>query len=124
MSDQRPVNLDLTTISFPAPAIASILHRISGVVIFLALPILLWLLHCSLASAEGFEATVELLQAPLMKLVLWGIMAALIYHLVAGIRHMLMDIGLGESLEAGRRGAFLVFAVAAVLIVLAGVWIW
>ena len=124
MTDKRPVNLDLTTISFPAPAIASILHRISGVVIFLALPVLLWLLHRSLASEAEFEATRQLLDAPLMKLILWGTLAALIYHLVAGIRHLLMDMGIGETLEGGRRGAFIVFAAAALLIVLAGVWIW
>ncbi len=118
------MNLDLTTIRFPAPAIASILHRISGVVLFLALPILLWLLHRSLASGSDFAAVGELLQMPLMKLIVWGILAAVIYHLAAGVRHMLMDMGVGESLQGGRRGAYMVFAVSALLIVLTGIWIW
>ena len=59
-----------------------------------------------------------------MRLVVWGIVAMLIYHLVAGIKHLLMDIGIGETLEGGRKGAFLVLAVSAVLILLAGGWIW
>lgn len=93
-------------------------------VLFLALPILLWLLHHSLASRADFAATRELLQMPLMKLVVWGILAAVIYHLVAGVRHMLMDLGVGETLQGGRRGAYAVFVVSALLIVLMGVWIW
>ena len=124
VNDKRPVNLDLTTIKFPVTAIASITHRISGVVLFLALPILLWMLDRSLASPEGFTDMQALASGALAKLVLWGILAALIYHLVAGIRHLFMDVGIGESLEGGRRGAFTVFAVSIVLILLAGVWVW
>lgn len=51
---QRPVNLDLKTIRFPVTAIASILHRVSGVITFVAVGILLWLLGTSLSSPEGF----------------------------------------------------------------------
>ncbi len=52
---QRPVNLDLQTIRFPITAIASILHRVSGVITFVAVGILLWLLGTSLSSPEGFD---------------------------------------------------------------------
>lgn len=124
MTDKRPVNLDLTTIKFPVPAMASISHRISGVALFLALPFLLWALDRSLASPHGFDQVRDLLTTVPAKLITWAILAALLFHLVAGIRHLLMDMGIGESLEGGRRSAFTVFAVSAVLIVLAGVWIW
>lgn len=124
VNDNRPVNLDLTTIKFPVTALASIAHRISGVVLFLALPLLLWMLDRSLASPQAFADVQELLSSVLAKLVLWGILAALIYHLVAGIRHLFMDMGIGETLEGGRRGAFTVFAVSIILILLAGVWVW
>lgn len=124
VNDKRPVNLDLTTIKFPVPALASITHRIAGVALFVAIPILLWLLDRSLASPESFAQTKELLAAPLAKLVIWGILAAVIYHLVAGIKHLIMDWGIGETLEGGRRGAILTFVLSAVLIVLAGVWVW
>ncbi|KGD66350.1 MULTISPECIES: succinate dehydrogenase, cytochrome b556 subunit [Alcanivorax] len=124
MNDKRPVNLDLSTIKFPVTAIASITHRVTGVAIFLALPILLWMLDRSLASPESFADLKELMTSPLVKLVVWAILAVLLYHLVAGIRHLIMDTGVGETLEGGRRGAKLVFIISAVLILLVGGWIW
>lgn len=124
VNDKRPVNLDLTTIKFPVPAIASIIHRISGVGLFVALPILLWMLDRSLASPETFADLQEQLATPLARFVVWGIVAMLIYHLVAGIKHLLMDIGIGETLEGGRTGAFFVLGVSALLILIAGGWIW
>ncbi|MCK0536140.1 succinate dehydrogenase, cytochrome b556 subunit [Alcanivorax sp. CY1518] len=124
VNDKRPVNLDLTTIKFPVPALASISHRISGIAIFVALPILLWMLDRSLASPESFAQLKACLANPWAKLVLWGVLAALSYHLVAGTRHLIMDLGFGDTLEAGRRGAVLVFIISIVLIVLAGVWVW
>ncbi|MEP5231938.1 succinate dehydrogenase, cytochrome b556 subunit [Alcanivorax sp.] len=125
MNDKRPVNLDLSTIKFPVTAIASITHRVTGVAIFLALPILLWMLDRSLASPESFADLKELMTTSLLvKLVVWGILSVLLYHLVAGIRHLIMDTGVGESLEGGRRGAKLAFIISAVLILLVGVWIW
>tara|TARA_Y100000780_G_scaffold220906_1_gene228625 strand:+ start:108 stop:485 length:378 start_codon:yes stop_codon:yes gene_type:complete len=125
VNDKRPVNLDLSTIKFPVTAIASITHRVTGVAIFLALPILLWMLDRSLASPESFADLKELMMTSLLvKLVVWGILSVLLYHLVAGIRHLIMDTGVGESLEGGRRGAKLAFIISAVLILLTGVWIW
>lgn len=124
MNDKRPVNLDLSTIKFPVTAIASITHRVTGVAIFLALPILLWMLDRSLASPESFADLKELMTSPLVKLVVWAILAVLLYHLVAGIRHLIMDAGVGESLEGGQRGAKLVFIISVVLILLVGGWIW
>ena len=124
MNDKRPVNLDLSTIKFPVTALASITHRVTGVAIFLALPILLWMLDRSLASPESFADLKELMTSPLVKLVVWAILAVLLYHLVAGIRHLVMDAGVGESLEGGRRGAKLVFIISVVLILLVGGWIW
>ena len=124
VNDKRPVNLDLTTIKFPVTAIASITHRATGVAIFFAIPILLWMLDRSLASPEGFAEIKELMTTPLMRLVVWGILAVILYHLVAGVRHLIMDMGFGETLEGGRRGAFLVFGVSAVLILLVGGWVW
>jgi len=124
VNDKRPVNLDLTTIKFPIPALASISHRIAGVVLFVAVPILLWMLDRSLASPESFAEMKELLDTGLAKFVLWGILAAVAYHFVAGIKHLIMDWGIGETLEGGRRFAITGFIIAAVLMVLAGVWVW
>ncbi|AGN87757.1 MULTISPECIES: succinate dehydrogenase cytochrome b556 subunit [Enterobacteriaceae] len=122
---QRPVNLDLTTIRFPVTAIASILHRVSGVITFVAVGILLWLLGLSLSSEEGFLTASAIMSSFFVKFIFWGILTALAYHAVGGIRHMLMDFGwLEETFEAGKRSANLSFAITVVLSILAGVLVW
>lgn len=124
VNSKRPVNLDLRTIQLPVTAYTSIAHRISGVILFLGIAVLLYALDLSLASEEGFEQVKACLASPLAKLVIWGLLSALLYHLVAGIRHLIMDMGIGETLEGGKLGSKIVIAVSAVLIVLAGVWVW
>ena len=124
MNTKRPVNLDLTTVKFPITAIVSILHRISGVVLLAGVLILMWMLDLSLSSEQGFAAVAETMQAPLAKLILWAVLAALAYHSVAGVRHLIMDLGWGETLEGGKLGAAVVIGASAVLIALAGVWVW
>lgn len=124
MNSQRPVNLDLRTIKLPVTAYASILHRISGVILFVGIAILLFGLDKSLTSEEGFVQVKECLASPLAKFVIWGLLSALLYHLVAGVRHLIMDMGIGETLEGGKLGSQIVIAVSAVVIVLLGVWIW
>lgn len=124
MKNQRPVNLELSKFKFPLAAIVSILHRISGVFTFAGVAVLLWLLDASLASEESFVALQQTLTQPLWQVIIWLVLAALAYHLVAGVRHLLMDIDIGESLKGGRIGAQLVIVVAIILMVLAGVWVW
>ncbi len=122
---QRPVNLDLATIRFPVTAIASILHRVSGVITFVAVGILLWLLGLSLSSEEGFQSASAIMSGFFVKFILWSILTALAYHAVGGIRHMLMDFGwLEETFEAGKRSANVSFAITVVLSLLAGVLVW
>ena len=55
---------------------------------------------------------------------IWGLLSALLYHLVAGVRHLIMDMGIGETLEGGKLGSKIVLVVSAIVIVLLGVWIW
>ena len=105
----RPVNLDLQTIHFPITAIASILHRVSGVITFVAIGILLWLLSISLSSPVGFMEASDIVDGFFVKFILWGILTALAYHIAGGIRHLsLWTYGtLGKSwnlaLTAARR---------------------
>lgn len=124
MNKKRPVNLDLTQFSFPLPAITSIIHRVTGVALFVGVAFLLYALQLSLESQEGFNHLKECLDSFVAKFVAWGIVSFLIYHLVAGTKHLLMDCGIGETLEGGVKGAKLTIAVSVVLIVLAGIWIW
>ena len=85
---------------------------------------LLFGLDMSLASEEGFAQVKECLTSPLAKFVIWGLLSALLYHLVAGVRHLIMDMGIGETLEGGKLGSKIVIVVSVILIVLVGVWIW
>lgn len=124
MKSKKPIHLNLFQIHFPAPAIVSILHRISGVILFLMLPLLLCLLSSSLNSENSFNAIHTSLMHPIFKFFVWVMLSALFYHLVAGIRHLLMDIGIGESLKGGTFGAYVVFAISAVGIIFLGIWLW
>lgn len=124
MQDNRPVNLDLTTIRLPITAISSILHRISGIFIFVGVAVLLWGLQQSLASEESFNQLKECMSGGFAKLVLWAILSGVIFHFVAGVKHLIMDLGIGETLEGGKNLSVAVFVVAAIGILLAGVWIW
>lgn len=125
VNKQRPVNLDLKTISFPITAIASILHRVSGVITFIALGILLWLLSLSLSSEQGFAQAQAIIDTFLVKFILWGILTALAYHVVGGVRHLLMDLGFGEeNLAVASRSARIAFAITIVLSLLAGGLVW
>jgi len=124
VKDNRPVNLDIGTIRLPITAIASILHRISGVIMVVCSFLLLWALEQSLAGPEGFSALVELFANPLVKFVAWGTATALVYHSFAGVKHLVMDFGVGETLEGGVLGARVVFVLTAVSAVFLGVAIW
>ncbi|QYK00079.1 succinate dehydrogenase cytochrome b556 subunit [Shewanella psychrotolerans] len=121
---QRPVHLDLQTIRFPATAIASILHRVSGVIMLFAVGILIWLLSESLASAESFAGIQSLFDNFFVKFVVWGILTALGYHLVVGVRHLIMDTGRWEELDSGNTSAKVAFVIAATLSIIAGIWVW
>ncbi|MCL1098246.1 succinate dehydrogenase cytochrome b556 subunit [Shewanella gelidii] len=121
---QRPVHLDLQTIRLPATAFASILHRVSGVIMLFAVGILLWLLNTSLASPQGFADIQSLFDSFIIKFIVWGILTALGYHLIVGVRHLVMDTGRWEELESGIATAKASFVIAAVCSLLAGIWVW
>ena len=124
MKDTRPVNLDLTTVRFPLPAITSILHRISGVALFFGIGVMLYFLQLSLESRAGFDRVIELMATGPIKLILWLILSGLLYHLIAGVKHLLMDWGMGESREGALRGAQVTLLLTAIAVVLAWGMIW
>jgi succinate dehydrogenase / fumarate reductase cytochrome b subunit len=124
VKDNRPVNLDMTTIRLPLPALVSILTRASGVFLFVGMALFLYTLDGSLAGPEEFAATKAVLSSPLAKLVAWALVAGLIYHAAAGVKHLVADFGYGETLEGGIIGARATIGISAVLIIIAGLLIW
>ncbi len=82
--------------------------------------VLLWMLDNSLASEQSFNELKQTLSHPIALFIVWGVLAALAYHTVAGIRHLIMDMGIGETLEGGRTGAKIVIVLSAVAILAIG----
>lgn len=121
---ERPVYISLTQFKFPVTAIASIVHRITGMLLFLGIAYLLWLLDVALQSEAGFAEAAAALDAPFAKLVLWGVLAMLIYHVLAGLKHLLLDFHIGDTFEAASASAYVVFVMTAVLAIVVGVWLW
>jgi succinate dehydrogenase / fumarate reductase cytochrome b subunit len=119
---QSPVNLELTSF-MPATAIASILHRVSGVALFFALIFVIVAWGISLQSAEGFELAKSLMQGLIGKVIVIGTLAVLSFHTIVGIRHLVMDMGYWEELESGNLSAKLSIVIWLVTVILAGVWI-
>ena len=121
---RRPKHLNLLVIRLPLPGVLSILHRVSGVILLAALPLALAALQCSLDSEEGYNNVVEFSSNPLIKLCIWGAVWALLHHLCAGIRFLLMDLHIGASLEAARLSAMLAFAASIGMTLVFGGWLW
>lgn len=120
---RRPRHLNVWTMHFPLPSIISILHRVSGIVLFLLIPFLLWALHCSL-DAEGFEGLYNGLNKLHGKVILWLLFLPFLYHMLAGVRHLLLDARFMESREGGRKTALFTLILFGVIAVLIGVYLW
>jgi succinate dehydrogenase / fumarate reductase cytochrome b subunit len=121
---QRPVNLQLNTISFPPTAIASILHRISGVGMFIAMVFIIWAWATALQSSEGFDLVREVMNGVIGKIITIGTASLLIYHIVVGIRHVIMDMGHWEEIDSGNSSAIASFVIWIVLTIAVGVSVW
>ena len=124
MKTKRPVNLDIGSIKLPITSYVSILHRVSGVALFFAVALLLCVFDASLESEQSFESLKDSFSNPVAQFVIWAALAALAYHFVAGIRHLIMDFGIGEdSFESGRNSARAVVIIAIILIASISGWI-
>jgi succinate dehydrogenase / fumarate reductase cytochrome b subunit len=121
----RPVYLNLLAIRMPPPAVASILHRISGALLFfVGIPTGLWLLQSSLASPDAYASMRSFIGHPLAKLVLLVLLWAYLHHLFAGVRHLLQDVHVASELGPSRQTATLAIAAALVLTLVVGVRAW
>ena len=120
----RPVFLEIPNIRLPIPGIVSILHRISGVILFVMLPVLLYLLSGTLSRESAFETYRAIVSNPLVKLILIGVLWAYLHHLLAGVRFLFLDAHKGLELNTARNPAKLVFTAALVLTVVLGALLW
>ena len=124
--NSRPINVgigDLLIFSWPIAALASITHRIAGVVLFIGVGFGLFALDLSLSSEADFDMLSAMMNSPLGKFITWGLLSGLAYHFVAGIKHLLMDMGIGETLEGAKFGAQLTLFFSGILMALAAIWI-
>ena len=120
----RPIFLDIISIRLPIPGIVSILHRISGVLLFISLPLLLWLLAGTLDNAATFESYRAFVAHPLVKIGLLGLLWAYLHHFFAGIRFLFLDAHKGLGLNTARTTAKTVMALALICTAILGVWLW
>ena len=120
-NNKRPIHLALHQIKLPLSGWVSILHRVSGLLLFLALPLLLLMLQYSLRSIATYTQLMEVLNHPLVKLILIVLLWAGLHHLCAGIRYIALDLGIGLSLKNSRTSSKWVLGVSLVLTVLIGV---
>ena len=103
----------------PPAGMVSIMHRVSGALLFLLLPLLLWLFDLSLMSELSFARLRALADSVLFKLVLLGVIWGFLHHLVAGIRYLALDLHWGVDKVSANRSALWVYFVSLPLTLLA-----
>jgi succinate dehydrogenase / fumarate reductase cytochrome b subunit len=121
----RPVYLNLPAIRQPVPAIASILHRISGALLFLVgVPFVLWGVQAGLASPDAYASFRAFAAQPLVKLAALVLVWAFLHHLFAGVRHLLQDVHVGLDLRPARQSATAAIVAALLVTLIAGIRLW
>jgi succinate dehydrogenase / fumarate reductase cytochrome b subunit len=124
MNKKRPKHLALHLIKLPLPGFVSILHRVSGLLLFLSLPLLLLMLQYSLSSIESYTSLQTVFAHPLVKLMLLGLLWAFLHHFCAGLRYLAIDLHYIHNLTQARNSSKVVMAVSLTLTVLLGVKLW
>ncbi|MHB8167689.1 MAG: succinate dehydrogenase, cytochrome b556 subunit [Sulfuricella sp.] len=124
MANRRPRYLNLFRIKLPLPGVVSFLHRVSGALLFVAIPLFLVVFQLTLGSPADFEKARQGLESPLVKLVLIGLLWAYSHHFFAGLRFIAMDMGFGMELGKTRRNSWLVMAFSLMLTAMIGGWLW
>ena len=112
---QRPFFLNLMAIRLPIGGIVSILHRVSGAGLSLAIPLLLFLFSRSVRSPYYYERVTGRFSGGLGWLIGLGLLWALLHHFLAGLRHLGFDFGLGEGKGQARTSAWLTLGLAMAL---------
>lgn len=106
---------DLGNYRMPLASIVSILHRISGFIMFAALPVILYMLQQSLLSEDTFNYFAGIMSHPLAKLVTLALLWGYFHHFCAGVRHLFMDMHMGIEKESARQSAASVLVISLLL---------
>jgi succinate dehydrogenase / fumarate reductase cytochrome b subunit len=124
-NNSRPVDLQMLKFSWPVTAIASITHRISAVIIWVGLGILLATLYCASRSQADFAAVAELIETNFFaQFVLWGLLSAFGYYCMGTIKHLVQDMGFCEEFDSGKMISWVAISSGLLLSVLVGVYVW
>lgn len=123
---QRPVYLDIPKLGsrMSITAKISILHRVSGVLMFLAIPFVLFLLHRSLTNEAFYEQCYGIASLPVMKIIYLVLIWAIMHHMCAGVRFLFLDIEKGIEKSCAQKSARWVLVVSLLLTAVLGVWMW
>ncbi len=125
MKTDRPVNINpLTDYSWPFTALVSIVNRILGMVLFVGVALALYLLDMGISSEEGFAEAAALVQHSIVKFVVLFLIFSLTYHLVAGIKHLLLDFHIGDSFRAAQIGSGIVVTSSILITGVIGMNLW
>ena len=127
MTSNSPRNVsirDLLRYKFPLTALVSIGHRISGVLVFLSLPGLLWFLCASVRDPDGFMAVKRCLATFSGGLMAFIFLAAFFYHALFGIKHLLMDCGFFEEKKSGFWASLVCLIIFGFALIGLGVYVW
>ena len=121
LTEKRPVYLNLFKIRLPSTGIVSFAHRVTGVLLFLAVPFSIYLLDLSVTSEQRFDDAAQLLQHPLMQIILLFLVWSLVHHFLAGIRYLLLDLDIAIEKFSSTVSAWIVI-IAEFLIMAAYAW--
>lgn len=121
---KRPKFLNLLQIHLPVAGVNSIAHRISGALLFLAIPLLIYLFNLSLRDADGYQKVMDITGSLSGKLVLSLLVWASAHHLLAGIRFLLIDLDIGMDLVPARNSAWFVNVAGIVIFIFIAYKIW
>lgn len=102
----------------------SFAHRITGVLLFLAIPLSVYLLHLSTVSSSGFDDVLHMFGSPIIKLISTALLWAVVHHLFAGIRFLLIDAEIGVEKQAAIRSAWAVVILELVAVLSLMCWVW
>jgi len=121
---KKLIFLNVFLMRLPLTAIVSILHRISGVLLFLFMPVILYFFQQSLLSQETFDLMKYYLSKGSIRLVIFCVVSLFLYHLIAGVRHIMMDYGIGEGHRSGLMGSRVVLFTFILISLVIGVCLW